>query len=109
SVEIRDAVRFRDAYDENTMGVWDVRVVQQDARNGDEPVTDWKRTVDGVADFDIELGGLESRSIRFVAQARLISPIEGYECIEESQRPLFFAVLLGGEIDAEVATRKLSG
>ena len=109
TVAIQDVYKFRDPYDENTMGVWDVRVMRQDSKDGDQPVTDWVRTQAGSAEFDLTIGEVESRTVRFYAEAKLVSPIPGYERIEQSQRPLFFAVLLGGEINADVVTRKLSG
>lgn len=109
TIVIQDIYRFRDPYDPVTMGDWDVRVIRQDSAAGDQPVTDWVHAEGGQAQFQVPIGDVPSRTVRFFAEARLNSPIEGYERTEQSLRPLFFAVLKGGEIDAGVTTQKLSG
>src|SRR5690625_556646 len=109
TVKIQDAIRFRDPYVQDEMGVWEVRVLSQNASGEDAVITDWQETQSGEAHFDVEVDSIDNRVVRYYAQGRLVSPVEGYERIEVSQRPVFFAVLLGGAIDAEVTARKLSG
>lgn len=94
-------------YNADTMGLWSVRLGREDGPGNIVPMTDYTEATNGEVEFQIDLSGID-RSVRLVAEARLHSPIEGYERIEKSQR-LFLAVLRGGAIDADVTSRRLSG
>ncbi|WHQ45849.1 DUF4165 domain-containing protein (plasmid) [Alcaligenes faecalis] len=109
TVKMLDMFMYRDPYDNQTMGSWKVRVMRQLKAGEYEPLTDFVETVDGVANFDVDVSGVEGRTVRLVAEAHLISPIEGYERIEVSPRPLFPGVLLGGEIGGDIVARRISG
>lgn len=109
TVNMLDMYMYRLPYDEATMGTWNVRVMRQIKAGEYEPLTDFVETVDGVAAFDVDVSSAEGRTIRLVAEAHLVSPIEGYERIEISPRPLFLGVLLGGEIGGDVVARRISG
>ncbi len=108
-VDILDR-RYLDAgYDPDTMGVWDVRLVRQLQRGETEVLTDYVTTVDGHADFEIDLNGVTDSSVKLIAEARLQSPIEGYERVETTSRSTIITILRGEAIDAEVKGRKISG
>lgn len=94
-------------YNADTMGLWSVRLGREDGPDNIVPMTDYTEATNGEVEFQVDLAGID-RSVRLVAEARLHSPIEGYERIEKSQR-LFLAVLRGGAIDADVTSRRLSG
>ncbi|CAM5561701.1 Ig-like domain-containing protein [Eoetvoesiella caeni] len=109
TVDMRDTYRIRDPYNAATMGEWRVRVLRQEGSAEPVPLTDFVPTVDGKANFSVDISDVATRSLRLIAEAELISPIEGYTRIERSTRALFLAVLLGGEIDGTVIARRLSG
>src|SRR5690606_9196254 len=96
-------------YDPATMGEWKVRLVSQRNYADNQPLTDWVDAENGEAEFSLSLQGLDSNSLRIVAEASLKSPIEGYQRIETSTVPYFVTVLRGGAIGAEVASRRISG
>lgn len=108
-VLIRDQYRPDGGYDANTMGNWKVRLIRQKVYNETEPLTDFVPAENGEAQFSVNLEGVDSSSIRIVAEAVLESPIEGYNRTETSLRPAFLTVLRGGAIGADVQARKLSG
>src|SRR5699024_4880570 len=109
NVVIGDQYHPDDGYDPNTMGVWKVRLIQQKAYNETEPLTDYVYVpVDGQTHFDVDISNVGSSYLRMVAEAVLDSPVEGYTRTEFSTRPTFLAVLLGGEIGADVIARSLS-
>lgn len=94
-------------YDAETMGQWSIRLTREEGVGDRVAMTDFVDAPNGEVQFQVDLSGIE-RSVRLVAEARLHSPIEGYERIEASPR-LFLSVLRGGAIDADVTARRLSG
>lgn len=108
-VLIRDQYKPDGGYDEKTMGKWKVRLIRQKVYNETEPLTDFVFAKNGEAQFSVNIKGVDSSSIRIVAEAVLESPVEGYNRTETSLRPAFLTVLKGGAIGADVQSRKLSG
>ena len=107
TVRISDRLNPEMSYDPAVMGEWAIRLVREESFDDVVPMTDFVDAPNGEVQFNLDLTGIE-RSVRLVAQARLKSPIEGYERIEDSQR-VFMTVLRGGAIDASVEGRRLSG
>jgi hypothetical protein len=107
TVRISDRLNPEASYDPAVMGEWAIRLVREENFDDVVPMTDFVDAPNGEVQFNLDLTGIE-RSVRLVAQARLKSPIEGYERIEDSQR-VFMTVLRGGAIDANVEGRRLSG
>ncbi|MCA4005175.1 Ig-like domain-containing protein [Vibrio vulnificus] len=108
-VDIRDLYRGNDEYDEATMGQWKVRLSRQISPGEIEPMSEWVDAENGSAEIAVEMSKVDSSYIRFTAEAKLVSPVEGYERIEASPSPIFATVLRGNKIDGEVTTRRLSG
>ena len=108
-VDIRDLYRGNDEYDEATMGQWKVRLSRQISPGQIEPMSEWVDAANGSAEIAVEMSKVDSSYIRFTAEAKLVSPVEGYERIEASPSPIFATVLRGNKIDGEVTTRRLSG
>ncbi|MFC6674126.1 Ig-like domain-containing protein [Marinobacterium aestuariivivens] len=107
TVRIGNRLMPEAAYDAATMGEWQLRLVREERFDEVVPMTDYVDAPTGEVQFNLDLSGIE-RAVRLVAQARLKSPIEGYERVESSQR-MFLTVLRGGAIDASVEGRRLSG
>ena len=107
-VTMSDRFKPTEAYNEN-MGQWKVRLVKMMTYNKKEALTDYVDAVDGVAMFNVNLENLNAASVRFVAEAVLVSPIEGYSRVEESAVPTFITVLRGNAIGASVVGRRISG
>lgn len=94
-------------YDEGVIGQWEVRLGRDKGFNDFEPLTEFKLAENGKAAFEADLTG-SNRSAKLMAEARLVSPVEGYERSELSQR-IFISVLRGGEIEGGIKSRRLSG
>lgn len=94
-------------YDEGVIGQWEVRLGRDKGFNDFEPLTEFKLAENGEATFDADLTG-SNRSAKLMAEARLVSPVKGYERSELSQR-IFVTVLRGGEIESGIKSRRLSG
>ena len=107
TISMSDRLNPDAAYDPGTMGEWEIRLVREESFDEVVPMTDYVAAPSGEVQFSLDLAGIE-RSVRLVAQARLKSPIEGYERVENSQR-VFLSVLRGGAIDAGVEGRRLAG
>ncbi|PXX94621.1 hypothetical protein, partial [Halomonas sp. LBP4] len=108
-VQIQDVFAPEAGYDPATMGEWDVRLVNQRSLSDLQALTDWQYAEDGAASFTLDLAGFDNAGLRLLAEARLRSPIAGYERTEISQRPTFLTVLRGGALDGDVEIRTLSG
>jgi hypothetical protein len=72
-------------YDAETMGQWSIRLTREEGVGDRVAMTDFVDAPNGEVQFQVDLSGIE-RSVRLVAEARLHSPIEGYERIEASPR-----------------------
>ncbi|MDY6928136.1 MAG: Ig-like domain-containing protein, partial [Pseudomonadota bacterium] len=107
SVNITDLMNPGMEYDPEEMGEWEIRLGREERYNEITPMTEFTDAPDGSVSFDLDLTGID-RLMRLIAEARLKSPIEGYERIEKSQR-LYMTVLRGGAIDADIEARRLSG
>lgn len=107
SVSMKDMYKPDVEYAAELMGEWEVRLLREESFDESVPITEFTEAVDGQVNFEVDISGID-RSIRLVAEARLISPVESYERTELSRR-LFLTVLKGGEIDASVESKRLSG
>lgn len=107
TVNIADRMRPELKYEAKSMGEWSIRLVREEGFDEVIPMTDFVDAPNGVVQFNLDLSGIE-RSVRLIAEARLKSPIEGYNRVEKSQR-VFLTVLRGNAIDASVEGRRLAG
>lgn len=99
-------------YDPSVMGEWQVRIVTQKTYDTYEPLTEWKDHDDrGEVDLQIDIAelGVTEGYERLYAQARVKSPVPEYSRIEKSTRGVFLTILFGGEIDANIEGRRISG
>jgi len=99
-------------YDPSVMGEWQVRIVTQKTYDTYEPLTEWKDHDDqGEVNLQIDIAelGVTEGYERLYAQARVKSPVPEYSRIERSTRGVFLTILFGGEIDASIEGRRISG
>lgn len=109
-VTVKDPFDTDSVYDPETMGEWDVRLVDMKSLADREPLTEFVRLdAKGLAQFSVDLKGLESRGLRLMAEARLVSPFESYQRTDFSPRPAYITVLRGEAIDSSVDARRLVG
>jgi len=108
AVKMRNMMDRDGEYVESEMGQWQVRLLNQQSYSNLEPMTELFATENGDVDFEVEMEKLTDAGLRIVAEAHLVSPIEGYERVVTS-RPTFVQVLRGGAIDGEVTSRRFSG
>ena len=108
TVKMRSMMDRDGAYDPSQMGTWRVRLLNQRSFNEQEPMTEFVEAANGEAVFQIEMERLTDAGLRLVAEAQLVSPIEGYERVVTS-RPTFVQVLRGGAIDGDVTSRRFTG
>lgn len=112
SVAMGNLYRSGVDYDASLMGEWEIRAVQQVSYGTYDPVTDW---VDHDSQgrvtipLDLEKLGVREGYVRVYAEARVKSPVSAFSRIKYSSRPVFLKVLYGGEINAEVDGRQMSG
>ncbi|WP_166255988.1 hypothetical protein [Marinobacter salicampi] len=112
SVRIGHIYQDQMPYDASIMGEWQVRIVRQKTYDTYEPVTDWKdHDGEGKSNHTIALTdmGIKEGYVRLYAQARVKSPVPEYSRVEVSSRPVFLTILYGGEIDADIDGRRISG
>lgn len=108
AVKMRNMMDRDGEYVESEMGQWQVRLLNQQSYSNLEPMTELFAAENGDVDFEVEMEKLTDAGLRIVAEAHLVSPIEGYERVVTS-RPTFVQVLRGGAIDGEVTSRQFSG
>ncbi|AJY53119.1 Ig-like domain-containing protein [Halomonas sp. KO116] len=108
TVQMRNMLDRDGEYVESEMGEWEVRLLNQQSYSNLEPMTELAPAVNGDVDFEVDMERLTDAGLRIVAEAHLVSPIEGYERIVTS-RPTFVEVLRGGAIDGDVTSRQFSG
>lgn len=108
-VRMADLYDLRSGYDPFTMGSWRVRLKRQAGFDTSEALTEYADMTDGQTEFVLDISDTEDNALRLVAEAELISPLEGYSRTEMSTRPLTIALLYGGAIDADIAARSMSG
>jgi|GEM_PF-2817935 len=96
-------------YNADTMGVWQVRIVNLHGRDV-TPISDYQDTsVSGSKTFTLDLDKIDDIRMRLAAQARLVSPVDGYERTVLSSRPIYMTVLRGQPIDSTIDGRRISG
>ena len=108
TVEITDG---QSSYDANTMGTWEVRVLERAGIGEYQELSDWMATdASGQANVEIDLSGYGAGGLRLTAEARLVmsSPI-GEDIIRESSRYLAIEILDGTAIDGNISSRKIAG
>lgn len=96
-------------YDPDTMGEWQVRIVSLHGRDV-TPVSDYQNTsASGSKTFTLDLDQIDDMRMRLAAQARIVSPVDGYERTVLSSRPIYMTVLRGQPIDSTIEGRRISG
>ncbi|RCW64061.1 hypothetical protein DET61_116102 [Marinobacter nauticus] len=112
SVRIGNIYQTDKPYDPLKMGEWEVRIVRQITYDTYEPLTAWAdHDADGKVNLQIDLAdiGIKEGFARLYAEARVKSPVPEYSRVEHSTRPVFLTILYGGEIDADIDGRRISG
>lgn len=110
NVQILDTEFPQDGYSPSTMGDWDIRLLMTSAGINYEPVTDWEPISEqGIASFELDLAMLTNKSVRIIAEARVRSPLAGYESIRKSSYPMFLTVLNGEPLDGMIQALRVIG
>ncbi|QCT95454.1 tandem-95 repeat protein (plasmid) [Stutzerimonas degradans] len=110
NVQILNTQYPQDGYSLATMGDWDVRLLMTTAGINYEPVTDWEPiSEEGVASFELDLAMLTNKAVRVIAEARVRSPLPGYESIRQSNYPMFLTVLNGEPLDGVIQALRVIG
>jgi len=110
SVQMQDTRYPLDGYRPASMGDWDIRLLMTTTGSSYEPVTDWEPINDnGQADFELDLALLTNKMVRVVAEARVRSPVPGYESVRKSSFPLALTVLNGDPLDGMIQALRVVG
>ena len=110
SVQILDTRYPEDGYSLSKMGDWDVRLLMSTAGVTYEPISDWEPiSEDGLASFEMDLALLTNKMVRVVAEARVRSPVPGYESIRKSSFPMSLTVLNGEPLDGMIQALRVIG
>lgn len=109
TVKIRDQYKPDAGYNAETMGQWKVRLLRQGTYGVLTPLSDYMDATDGVATFNVDLTNVDGTSLRILAEASLVSPLNGYTRVVQSRSPAYLQLLRGNSIGASTVTRKLSG
>jgi len=112
SVRIGNIYQTDKPYDPLKMGEWEVRIVRQLTYDTYEPLTVWAdHDADGKVSLQVDLAeiGIKEGFARLYAEARVKSPVPEYSRVEHSTRPVFLTILYGGEINADIDGRRISG
>lgn len=107
---ISDPYEAEAGYDPKAMGDWQIRLLNYVSYKEQEPISEYQDIdAKGETSFNFKLGEMNSTSMRLMPQARLKSPVEGYERTEMGGRPIYVTVLRGEAIDASIQARRLAG
>ncbi|WP_341829523.1 tandem-95 repeat protein [Stutzerimonas stutzeri] len=110
NVQMLDTQYPQDGYNLATMGDWDIRLLMTTAGINYEPVTDWEPiNEEGIASFELDLAMLTNKAVRVIAEARVRSPLPGYESIRQSNYPMFLTVLNGEPLDGVIQALRVIG
>jgi hypothetical protein len=110
SVQILDTRYPEDGYSLSKMGDWDVRLLMSTGGVTFEPISDWEPiSEDGLATFEMDLALLTNKMVRVVAEARVRSPVPGYESIRKSSFPMTLTVLNGEPLDGMIQALRVIG
>lgn len=110
NVQMLDTQYPQDGYSLATMGDWDIRLLMTTAGINYEPVTDWEPiNEEGIASFELDLAMLTNKGVRVIAEARVRSPLPGYESIRHSNYPMFLTVLNGEPLDGVIQALRVIG
>jgi hypothetical protein len=109
-VALQDPYAPQQPYNPDTMGHWEVRLMNYMSLSNQMPLTEFQPLgVDGTTTFQVDPKQVDATGFRLVAQARVVSPEPLYERQVLSPRPLYVTVLRGEAIGAEVTGRRFSG
>jgi len=110
NVQMLDTQYPQDGYNLATMGDWDIRLLMTTAGINYEPVTDWEPiNEEGIASFELDLAMLTNKAVRVIAEARVRSPLPGYESIRQSNYPMFLTILNGEPLDGVIQALRVIG
>lgn len=100
----------QEAYSEDRMGQWEVRLLNYLSFTNQAPLTGFK-PVDGEGRtaFDLDLLALKSSFIRVMPEARLVSPVPEYQRTVMGARPLYITILRGEAIGSSIDARRIKG
>ena len=99
-----------EVYNTETMGQWDIRLLNYISFNRREPMTEYKPVDEqGEAVFSIPLNDIGAEFLRILPEGRVLSPIAEYEHNAVGLRPLYVTVLRGEAIEANITARRLVG
>lgn len=110
SVALQDPYNPNLPYSAETMGEWEVRLMNYMSLSNQTPLTEFQPLgPDGTATFLVDPKQIDATGFRLIAQARVISPEPLYEREVISPRPLYVTVLRGEAIGADITGRRFSG
>lgn len=98
-------------YDAQTMGQWEVRVLERTGIGDFKEISNWTAIDnEGKASFDLDLSTYEAGALRLTAEARLkLSTSIGQDIVRESLRFLAIEILDGKGVEGALSTRKIAG
>lgn len=110
TVGMADPYDLEAGYNASEMGEWNVRLVNMLSLNNRPAITEFvKLDAEGKAEFDVNLSDIEGGNLRLMAEAQIISPVEGFSRVVYSARPDYITVLKGEAVESEIVARQVSG
>jgi hypothetical protein len=107
-VRIGDMADSDVVYDQTTMGRWKVRLVEAVTAKTATPLTDWIDVDTGEGSFSLDLKGNASRTLRLMAEAKLVLPESTLDYTVKSKRALYVSIKDGAEIESTLAINSQS-
>lgn len=97
-----------DAYNAETMGQWEIRILQRVSMSNLVPLTDFAVATSGEIDINLDASTLEGSYVRLVAEAKLIN-VAGIDVRRKSSGSVAVVLLRGNAIVSELKTNTISG
>ena len=108
--QILDTRYPADGYRASSMGDWDIRLLMASPGSSYEAITDWEPIdEDGKSSFELDLAMMTNKTVRIIAEARVRSPVPGYESIRQTKQPMALTVLNGEAIDGMIQGLRVIG
>ena len=110
NVQILDTNFPEDGHRLSSMGDWDIRLLMSTSGMNYQPLSDWEPiNDDGVAEFEMDLALLTNKIVRVVAEARVRSPVPGYESVRKTAYPMTLTILNGDPLDGMIQALRVIG
>nr|WP_246336082.1 Ig-like domain-containing protein [Azomonas macrocytogenes] len=109
TVNIKDQYQPTAPYDEQVMGKWQIRLLNQVSANTFKELAPYVDANGGTASFNVDVSEADKTTLRLVAEARLVSQYPWFERIVQSSQTAYITLLYGGSVDGQLNVRRLSG